>query len=154
MQNFPVKNDDIIEYMPEDESLIHPLIFKHHLQLNQPFSIKSEFKKQIEAHRIDTDKELVEGDGIKESTINDIEYIIRRFNNNCNNSLGSHRISNHVMRRVPSKDVFTLKDVTNAVLKLNHFPQTGNNTYIIVICKSNKNQRHPKSYKPICLTHQ
>ncbi|GBO01041.1 putative RNA-directed DNA polymerase from transposon X-element, partial [Araneus ventricosus] len=66
-------------------------------------------------------------------------------------SPGEDRITNEMLKNLPRKTLYRITHLTNAILRLQYFPNSWKNSIIIPIHKTGKDPFNPTNYRPISL---
>lgn len=82
-------------------------------------------------------------------TPSEICQYLRRFPNN--KAPGPDGITYLLLKNLPRKAIVQLTHISNAILKLQYFPQQWKKAVVILIPKPGKNPSFPSSYRPISL---
>lgn len=107
-----------------------------------------EFERAVRraARRIDREPD---SDIIQPATPDELRDIIRHLRNR--KAPGPDLIHNTTLKRLPRKGVAALLNITNAILRLRHFPARWKTANVILIPKPNKDHTIPSNYRPISL---
>lgn len=79
----------------------------------------------------------------------DIKKIIGNLK--ARKATGCDKISNKMIKQMPRKAVMALTNITNAILRLDHFPQCWKHAEVVMLPKAKKDKKLPQSYRPISL---
>lgn len=81
-----------------------------------------------------------------------LETVLRKMREiNPNKAPGHDLITGKILKELPIRAKCVIRDIFNAIIKLNYFPETWKLAKIIMIPKPGKDRTQVKSYRPISL---
>ena len=142
----PIHGRNGIAYSIEEKTEAFADQMEERFRPNVDFDPDYEWKEEVNS-LLQEDKESLEP--LRAASPKEILETVRMLKNR--RAPGPDGILNMALKNLPNRGLAAMANITNAIMRLCHFPRRWKNADIVIIPKQGKDLRFPQSYRPISL---
>ena len=146
----PIHGRNGIAYSIEEKTEAFADQIEEQFRPNEDFDLDDEWEEEVLASvnsLLQENKESLEP--LRATSPKEILKTVRILKNR--RAPSSDGILNMALKNLPNRELAMMANITNAIMRLCHFPRRWKNADIVMISKQGKDLRFPQSYRPISL---